>query len=210
MRSIAFLVLGFLVSGLSLSLANAAEKIKMNFQNEDLVKVIQLYSKEARQKFIVDPSVRGKISIFQPEAVTVEEAFNQLSSALAVHSFAISKQGDTMLVKPSRNIQRDLIEVSPERPSLKPERMYTWLYTVKNHPASNIMRELRILTSKDGEMSIHENTNQLIFTDWVSNLNRVADLMKEIDKPLDPSTAKLVEASKKEAALRQRANRKED
>lgn len=38
----------------------------------------------------------------------------------------------------ARNIQRDLVEVSTERPSLKPERMYTWIYSAKNLPADSI------------------------------------------------------------------------
>jgi general secretion pathway protein D len=186
---------------LSVPVVQAAGKIKMNFTNEELIKIVQMYSKESGQKFIVDPSVRGKVSIFQQEPVTVEEAFNQLSSALAVNGFAISKQGDTMVIKSARNIQRDMIEVSSERPGIKPERMYTWIYTPKNVQVDNINRELRILCSKDGEMSVNVGSNQLIITDWVSNINRVADLMKEIDKPVDPATAKMVEAAKKEREL---------
>jgi type II secretory pathway component GspD/PulD (secretin) len=192
--------------------AQAEDKIKMYYNNEELTKVIEVYSKASGQKFVVDPSVRGKISIFLQEPVAIPEAFNQLSSALAVNGFAISKQGDTMVIKSARNIQRDFIEVSTERPSLKPERMYTWIYNVKNLPADNINRDLRILMSRDGEMAVNANTNQIVFTDWVSNLNRVAELMKEIDKQVDPATAKLVEASKKEREVRRKeqANKKEE
>jgi general secretion pathway protein D len=189
----------------SLAVANAENKIKMFFNNEELIKIIEMYSKASGQKFVIDPSVRGKVSIFLQEAVSVEEAFNQLSSALAINGYAISKQGDTMIIKSARNIQRDLIEVSTERPSIKPERMYTWIYNIKNLPADSINRDLRILTSKDGEMVVNASSNQLIITDWVSNLNRVAELMKEVDKQVDPATAKLVEASKKEREVRRKA-----
>lgn len=181
-----------------MSWACAEDQIKMYFNNEDLIKIIEMYSKASGQKFVVDPGVRGKVSIFLQEPVSVQEAFNQLSSALAVNGYAISKQGDTMVIKSARNVQRDLIEVSTERPVLKPERMYTWIYSAKHLPADSINRDLRILLSKDGELSVSMNTNQLIFTDWASNLNRVAELMKELDKPVDPATAKLVAASKKE------------
>lgn len=177
---------------------SAAEKsMKMNFKNEDLSKIIEVYSKASGQKFVVDSAVQGKVSIFLPEPVSIEEAFNQLSSALALNSYAISKQGDTMVVKSARNIQRDLIEVSTERPTLKPERMYTWVYSLKNTPADDIMKELRILPSKDGELTMHARNNQLIFTDWASNLNRIADILKEIDKPQDPTVAKFAEEAKK-------------
>ncbi len=183
----------------SLSIAKADGKIKMNFNNEDITKIIEIYSKASGQKFVVDANVRGKVSIFLPEAVSVEEAFNQLSSALAINGYAISKQGDTMIIKSARNIQRDLIEVSTEKPPLKPERMYTWIYTAQNLPVGSINRDLRILTSKDGEMSINVNTNQLIMTDWVSNLIRVGEILKEVDRKVTPAIAAIVESSRNEA-----------
>ncbi|MFP5519188.1 MAG: hypothetical protein ACLGGX_04750 [Bdellovibrionia bacterium] len=189
----------------SMSIAQAENKIKMYFTNEELVKIIQIYSKASGQKFIVDPGVRGKVSIFVQEPVSIEEGFNHLSSALALNGYAISKQGDTMVVKASRNIQRDLIEVSTERPAIKPERMYTWVYNVKHMTPGAISSDLRNLMSRDGEIAVSSSTNHFIFTDWVTNLNRIADLLKEIDKPLDASTVKLIEASKKEKSDRKKS-----
>jgi general secretion pathway protein D len=169
----------------------------MTFNNEELGKVVEAYAKATGQKFIIDPGVRGRVTILLPEAISQDEAFNQLSSALALNGFAISKQGDTMVIKSARNIQRDLIEVSTQRPSIKPERMYTWIYKPKYLPVTTLARDLRILNSRDGEVSVNASTNQLIFCDWVSNLNRVADLLTELDKPVDASTAKLIEQSRK-------------
>lgn len=194
----------------AMSLAQGDNKMKMYFNNEEVTKIVEFYSKSSGQKFIIDPSVRGKVSIFLQNPVSTEEAFEHLSSALAINGFAISKQGDTMVIKTARNIQRDLIEVSTNQPSLKPERMYTWIYNVKNMPAEFINRDLRILPSRDGEVNVSTSTNQLIFTDWTSNLNRIAALMKEIDKPVDPSTAKLIETSKKDLESRRKNTNKKE
>lgn len=182
----------------------AESKMKMYFNNEEITKVIENYSKVSGQKFILDPGVRGKVSIFVQEEVGLEEAFNHLSSALAINGFAISKQGDTMVVKAGRNIQRDYIETTTKLPTMKPERMATWIYTFKNVSAENVNRDLRILPSKDGEMSVNADTNQIIFSDWTSNLNRIADLLKEIDVKVSPETAKIVEAAKKERMERRK------
>jgi general secretion pathway protein D len=193
-----------LILVLAASVASAAENIKMYFNNEEITKIIEIYSKASGQKFVVDPGVRGKVSMFIQEPVSVEEAFNQLSTALSINGFAISKQGDTMVIKSARNIQRDLIEVSTELPSLKPERMATWIYTFKNISAEQVNRNMRILASKDGEMNVSSPTNQIYFTDWTSNLNRIAALMKELDKPVDPATTKIVAAAKKEHETRKK------
>lgn len=196
--------LTLIVAVFTMSFANAEPKLKMYYKNEELTKIIEAYSKASGQKFVLDPMVRGKVSIFMQQPVSIPEAFNHLSSALAINGYAISTQGDTMVIKTARNIQRDLIEVSTERPSLKPERLFTWVYKVKHLSADNINKDIRILLSKDGEMVVNTDTNQLIFTDWVSNLNRVAALMKELDQPVDAATAKQVEAFKKDSEARKK------
>src|SRR5579863_6509881 len=84
--------------------ATAAAPMKFDFKDADLTKVIEDYSKSSGQKFIVDPQVHGKITILNSEPVSQEEAFNQLSTALAVNGCAISHQDDMMVVSPARHI----------------------------------------------------------------------------------------------------------
>ncbi len=83
----------------------APDKIKFSFKNTELVKVIEEYSKLSGQKFIFDETVKGKATILNAEPVTLDEAFNQLSSALALNSFAISKQEDVFVVMPAERFK---------------------------------------------------------------------------------------------------------
>nr|BFD64383.1 hypothetical protein BdHM001_30640 [Bdellovibrio sp. HM001] len=182
----------------SLSSAHATDKIKMYFNNEELSKVIEIYSKATGQKFVLDPGVRGKISIFNQEPVELTEAFNQLSLALSTNGFAISKQADVMVVKSARSIQRDLIDVTTEVPSVTPQRMVAWVVKLKNISVEDVMREVRVLPSRDGEMNSVSATNQIIFTDWSSNIVRIAEILKTLDKPVDSATKKLIDTARKD------------
>ncbi len=180
------------------TLSSAADKkMKMNYNSEEITKIIEAYAKASDQTFIIDPGVRGKVSIFNSESVEIAEAFNQLSSALAVHGYAITKQENTFVVRSARSAQRDLIEVATEVPALKPERMVSWVITLKNISAKNILKEMRNLPSRDGEMNLSSQSNQIVFTDWAGNLNRVSELLKQLDKPVDPKLQKFVEQNKK-------------
>ena len=189
--------------------AQAQEKIKMNFPNEEIGSIIGLYSKASGKKFIVDSTVRGRISLFNPTDVTLEEAYNQLSVTLALNGFAIVKQGDNYIVRNARSAQRDLHEVSNDLPAMLPERMVTWIFTVKNLPAHDVMSQLRMLTSSYGEMSALEKTNQIVISDWSTNLQRVADVMKKVDVPTDPSVLKIVTQAKKDRMERMARKDKE-
>lgn len=203
---------GLLILAITLQaiVAKAADTIPFTFQNEELTKIIETYSKASGQKFVLDPGVRGKATILMPEKISVEEAFNQLSSALAVNGFAISKQGDTMVIMTARNVQRNLLEVTTEVPALKPERMVSWIVTLKNVPVDVVNRDLRILPSRDGEMNVFMPKNQIIINDWSSNVNRVAMLLAELDKPNSPEVQKLVDATKKRNDERRAQKAKED
>lgn len=181
---------------------NVSADMKFAFNNEDVTKMIETYSKATGQKFVVDPGIRGKATILNNDKVSDAEAFNLLSDALAVNGYAIAKRDDTMVVMSARNIQRNLVETMTTLPPLKPERMVTYMLTLKNIPVVQVNRELRILPSKDGEMSVLEGTNQLIITDWASNIHRVNEILQKIDVPTDPKVAKIVEASRKDRAAR--------
>lgn len=161
----------------------ASATIGFDFKDAEITDVIKQYSKASGEKFILDPQIRGKVTIINPGQVTIEEAFNQLSSALAVNGLAISRQGDQMVVQSARMIQRSLIDVGPTLPPLKPEKMFMWTVQLKNINAEDVNRQLRVLTSKDGELVPFTTTNQMVITDWVSNLYRVQKLMNELDHP---------------------------
>lgn len=173
-----------------------AKELNFNFNNEEMIKAIDIYSSLSGQKFVIDPSVRGKITILNNENVTIQEAYNQLSLALALNGYAISRQGDLSVIHSARNVQRNFIEVSTEKPSLTPERMYTWIYQPKNVTAEQINKDLRILVSKDGEMSVSTYGNKLIISDWVTNINRIALILSEIDKKVDGTISKNSEVKK--------------
>jgi general secretion pathway protein D len=167
----------------SAALAAENKNIDFSYKDAELVKVIGDYSRASGQKFIIDPGVHGKITIMNPGPVSVPEAFNQLSSALALNSIGISKQDDTMIVMQSRAIERNLIDVGQELPVMKPERMFTWVINLKYTSADEVNKQLRILTSKDGELVPYTHNNQIYVTDWVSNLYRIQKIMREIDIP---------------------------
>jgi general secretion pathway protein D len=155
----------------------------VNYENAEITDFLKAYAKASGRKFIIDPSVRGKITIYNPAPVNLEEAYNQLGSALAVNGYAISQRDEDFVVTSARNAERSLIETTSSLPALKPERMATYVVHLKFARAIEINRSLRILPSKDGEMTPYEPTNSIIITDFVSNIHRIAELIKEIDRP---------------------------
>ena len=179
--------------------AFAATTMKMNYKNSDISTVIREFAGTFGEKFVVSPKVRGKISIFSPKKLERNEAYNQLSTALAINGYAITLEGNTHVIRNARVVSRGLLEVSRDVPQLKPERMYTWIYQAQNISASDLLKDLRLLASKDGEVSVHRATNQLVFTDWVTNIHRISSLIKAMDIKVSKTIEKLKVKAKKSA-----------
>ncbi len=161
----------------------AETTLKMNFVKEDIIKILEMYSKAANQKFVIDPEVKGSVTLLNPEEVNLKEAFNQISTMLAINGFSYFYQGDVIVIQSTRQVQRSGIPVVTELPPVRPEMMVTWVTTLKHASVANINRDLRILVSKDGEMVIVPDKNQIMISDFTSNLHRVAKILEQVDKP---------------------------
>lgn len=171
-------------------------KVKWSFKDQEISSLIEMFAKESKTTFIVDPGVRGKISIFTAQPVTLDEAFDLLATALAQNGFAIVPREGRYVVMAARNAQRSSIPTLTEIKSVKPERYVTLLINLKHISALEANKNLRAFPSKDGEMTPIVDSNQLLVTDYISNLNRIAEMLKLLDQPVAPGAAKFAKTAK--------------
>ncbi len=145
--------------------------------------MIRAISELTGKNFIIDPGVRGKITIIAPSKITVAEAYKAFLSALAINGFTVVPSGSFLKVKSARNAQRDNIETFSGAYYPNSDQMITRIIHLKHISASQVNRDLRILPSKDGEMNIYEPTNSIIISDYGSNIDRVMKIIGQLDVP---------------------------
>lgn len=162
----------------------AAEKMmSMNYKNAEVTAIIEAYVKASAEKFIVDPDVRGKITIISAAPVDLPEAFHLLSSALAVRGYAILKKEGFFLVRNSRSASKDMVETSEKLPeSTKPERMFSWIARPQYLKVETFEKNLRNLISRDGDFFVDPSLNQMVLTDYLSNLHRIQAVIQASDR----------------------------
>lgn len=177
------LALAFLILVVGLHAQAADEKmVSFTFKSKDLTELVDVYAKESGRKIVVDPGLRGKVTVFAPGKVPLSEAYNLLSETLALHGYGISEREDTLVVMNARDLQRGHVPVVTELPALKPERMVTYIYTCKSCKPGEVLKELRMIPSKNGEIYV-SSPNRLVMTDFTSALHRIHKLLAEIDAP---------------------------
>lgn len=154
-----------------------------DFPNADIQDIVKAISELTGKNFIIDNGLRGKITIVAPSKITVAEAYKAFLSALAINGYAVVPSGKFLKIRSARNAQRDSIETYSGAYYPNSDQMITRIIHLKHISADAVNRDLRILTSKDGEFSVYTPTNSLIMSDYGSNIDRVMKIIEQLDVP---------------------------
>lgn len=152
-----------------------------DFPNADITDIVKAVSELTGKNFIIDPGVRGKITIIAPTKITVAEAYKAFLSALAINGFAVVPSGKFYKIRSARNAQRDSIETFSGAYYPNSDQMITRIIHLKHISADAVNRDLRILASKDGEMVVYPQTNSIIISDYGANIDRVMKIIAQLD-----------------------------
>lgn len=154
-----------------------------DYPNAEISDVVKAISQLTKKNFIIDPGVRGKISIIAPTQITVAEAYKAFLSALAFNGFTVIPSGKFLKIKSSNDAKRDSLETYAGDYYPNADVMITRIIHLKHISADEVNKRLRNLPSKTGEILPYEPTNSLIVTDYGSSIERIMKILAELDRP---------------------------
>lgn len=154
-----------------------------DFPNVEITDVIKAISELTGKNFIIDSTVRGKITILAPSKITVSEAYKAFLSALAINGFTVVPSGGFLKIRNARSAQRDNIDTYSGTYYPNSDQMITKIIHLKHITADTVQKDLRLLTSSYGEMSAFGQTNSLIISDFGANIDRVMKIINQLDVP---------------------------
>lgn len=152
-----------------------------DYPNAEIEDVIKAISQLTGKNFILEPGVKGKITIIAPTQITVAEAYNAFLSALAGLGYTIVPSGEFLKIKNARDAQKDSIETYSGAYFPNTDQIITKIIKLKYISAEEVDKQLRFLPSKYGDMRAYAPTNSLIVTDFGSNIERIVDILDELD-----------------------------
>lgn len=154
-----------------------------DYPNAEITDVIRAMSKLTGKNFVIDPGVRGKITVIAPSQVTVAEAWKAFLSALAINGYTVVPSGPFLKVKPARDASRDAIETYSGSYFPNSDQLITRIVKLKYISADEANKQLRVLATKFGEMNPYPQTNSLIISDFGANIERITTILNELDQP---------------------------
>ena len=174
-----------LLAWLVWSLPLHAENVTLNLKDADISVLIHTVAAVTDKNFIVDPRVKGKVTVISSRPMNTDEVYQVFLSILKVHGFAAVPSGEVIKIVPDVNAKQDGIPTASDRHPGRGDEMVTRVVQVDNVAAAQLVPILRPLIPQQGHLAAYPATNVLIISDRARNVDRLVKIIRRIDQVSD-------------------------
>ncbi len=162
----------------AVSLLSWAQPVSLNLKNADIRSVIDMVSGITGKNFIVDPRVKGKVTLVSSTPVEPDEVYDIFLSIMKVHGYVALEEGGVVNILPANEGVRG----APLNPDTgNDSQMQVQVVSVRNVKATQLVPALKPLVSKNGHLSAHASSNTLVISDTRRRLRRLIEIVRRLD-----------------------------
>lgn len=157
----------------------------LNGNDIEIAALVKAISKLTKRNYIVDNTVKGKVSIHLNSSVSIGEAERIFQSILLLKGFTTVPIGDNIWkVIPAKDARQTTIPFRGKDAGKETsDALVTQIFRLKNVQSSEIQPIISQLISKDGIVNGFAATNSLIIIDSAANIKRLSRMINELDVP---------------------------
>src|SRR5450830_184987 len=158
------------------------QPVQLNFVDADIQAVVRALSRSTGQQFLVDPRVKGTLTLVSEGEVPAHRAYDMLLAALRMQGFSVVDVGGVSQVVPEADAK---LLGGPIYSADRPAQggMLTRTFRLQYENAVNLIPVLRPIVSPNNPINAYPGNNTVVITDYAQNLDRVATLIASIDTP---------------------------
>ena len=161
--------------------AFARAEVTLNLKDADIATLIQTVSEVTGKNFIVDPRVKGKVTVISASPMDEAGLYETFLAVLQVQGFAAIPAGDTIKIVPETNARQDGGTLNSGGGGLPIDEVVTHVYAIQNVSAAQLVPILRPLVPQWGHLAAYASSNMLIISDRAANVQRLEKLIRQID-----------------------------
>jgi len=158
-----------------------SDRVTLNFNATDINAVIAAVSEMTGRNFIVDPRVKGKVTVISQRALKASEIYQVFLSVLKIHGFAAIPGKNTTQIVPEVNAKQSAVSTGEKFIPLSDE-FITQVIEIKNVDAAQLVPILRPLVPQRGHLAAYPSSNVLVISDAASNIRRLKKIIASIDQ----------------------------
>jgi general secretion pathway protein D len=162
----------------SVSVSNTAS---FNFVNADIESVIKAIGDYANITFIIDPRVKGTLSLVSEKPLNKVQAMQLLTSVLRMQGYAVISANGYSKVVPEADAK--LQGSVGNGNGARGDQVATQVFHLNRESATNLVPVLRPLISPNNIINANPGNNTLVITDYADNLMRMSKIIAALDGP---------------------------
>jgi general secretion pathway protein D len=157
--------------------------VTVNFVNADIEAVTRAFAAMLDRSILVDPRVRGSMTVYSEQPQSVTQAFQSYQSALRGLGFAVVESGGLLKVVPEADAKLQTGTVSVGEVGPRGNQVITQIFPLRFENPNNLVAVLRPLISANNTINANLGSNSLVITDYADNLQRLARIISALDQP---------------------------
>ena len=184
------LALAAVIASAACAAASAQDDAQtLNFRDAEIKAVIDDVSLLTGYTFIVDPEVRGRVTITSQAALTPQEVFLVFLSTLRVNGYTAVRTapGIYQIVPEAEGARAGAPMGGSTREG---ESFLTSVFRLRNSAARDAVRAIGPMISASGAANAVEGGNLIVVVDYASNVSAVEEALRVMD--VDNSTVEMV------------------
>jgi general secretion pathway protein D len=180
---------GLLPLGLAQAATAASSKkpmptVTLNFVNADIEGVARAMAAIVERQILVDPRVKGTVTLYSEQPLTQREAYLNFLSALRGQGFSVVEVAGLLKIVPEAEakLQTGTVDVGTVKRS--GDQVLTQIFRIQYENANSLVTVLRPLISPNNTINANAGTNSLVITDYADNLKRIGQMIAALDVPM--------------------------
>lgn len=161
-----------------------SEPITLNFVNAEIEGVARAMSAILNQQFVVDPRVKGTMTLYSETPLSPRDAYVNFLASLRGLGFTVVEVNGLYKIVPEADAKLQTGTVSiGEQPGRRGDQVMTQVYRLTHENANNLVPVLRPLISPNNTINANPGNNTLVVTDYADNLARIGKIITAMDVP---------------------------
>ncbi len=159
------------------------QPVTLNFVNAEIETVARTVANLTQRRLVVDPRVKGTLTLNTERAVPASVAWDQLLSALRLQGYAVIETRGLFKLVPEAEakLQGGADAVVPRLVAPNNVQVMTQIFKLNHESANQLLAVLRPLISPNNTINVTPGSNALVITDYADNLQRLARIIAALD-----------------------------
>ena len=161
----------------NINLLYSQDSFILNYEDVDIKKVTQDIAQFSKKTIILDPRVKGKITIYSNANLNRAQVWDVYLRTIQVNGFSAIIEDSFVRVVPENEATRDKNASSISSADYK-----TVVLPLFNRSTEEILPMIKPITGRQSHLSSIPSINSILLVDRVSNVKRINNLIEDLDK----------------------------